>query len=251
MLTFLFMVLTGIQALYSQDFAQPIKRSPDRIKKTKTEQKDKKTRWFEVRELDYQHFNLSVNAGYSEQTSRRAERIPTPLTPYLTDLKSGSNFGLDLRYYPVEPVGFGIKYLTFNSSSSKANVTSPSQYSITDKDLSIHFIGPCLSTRYLHADMKNAIYFNIAYGYVSYRLNYQADVDFLVRGTTVANINDLGYDLGLNQNVAIGFQISYFRGILKDYKKTYNGETQNVYLDYGKYERLHRLDYSIGLKLNL
>ncbi|HET6557999.1 MAG TPA: hypothetical protein VFG54_11835 [Prolixibacteraceae bacterium] len=250
-LTFLFIALTGIPCLYAQDFVQPIKRDPVRIKNPRTEQKDKRTKRVEVKEFDYQHFKLSVNTGYSEQISRMAERIPTPLTEYLKDLKSGNHFGLDFRYYPVEPVGFGIKYLAFNSRSSKAIVTSPSKYSILDKDLSLHFIGPSISARYLHADMKNSLYFNIACGYVGYRVNYRADVDFYARGNTMATVNDFGYDLGLNQNVGVGFQISYFRGILKEYKRTYEGETQNVYLEYGKYERLHRLDFSIGLKLNL
>lgn len=250
-LLFLFIVLTGIQCLHSQDFVQPIKRNPVRVNDKKTEHREMKTKRFVIKDFDYQHYHLSIHAGYSEQTSRMAERIPTPLTKYLKGLKTGSNFGLDFRYYPVEPVGFGIKYSAFHSSLSKAMVTSPTEYSIMDKDFSIQFIGPCISTRYLHADMKNALYFNMAYGYVSCQVDYQADVDLMACGNTMATVTDFGYDFGLNQNVGVGFQISYFRGILKNYKRMDERESQNVYLEYGKYERLHRLDFSIGLKLNL
>lgn len=241
----------GILTLGAQDFVQPVNRSQVRIKNTKREHKDNKRSRVEIKDFEYQHFKLSVNAGYSDHTSPGKDKIPTPLTEYVKDLKSGSDFGLDFRYYPVEPVGFGIKYSGYTGRSSKASFTSPSKYSIMDKDLSVQFIGPCLSTRYLHADMKNAVYFNMAYGYVSYRVNYLADVDFSARGNTLATIYDLGYDLGLTQNVGVGFQISYFKGILKEYKSVYEGEKQNVYLEPGKYESLHRLDFSIGLKLNL
>lgn len=243
-----FLVLPSI---YAQDFVQPIKRESLRIKNTKVEQRDHKKNRVEVKDMDYQHFKLSVTVGYSDHTQSMAKKIPSPLTEYVKDLQTGSNFGVDFRYYPVEPVGFGIKYSIFNGRSSKAIFTSPSKYSTSDKDLSIQFIGPCISTRYLHADMKNALYFNMAYGYVDYRVNYQANVDFSARGNTMATVYDLGYDLGLTQNVGVGFQVSYLRGFLKEYQESLKGDSQHVYLENGKNERLHRLDFSIGLKLNL
>jgi hypothetical protein len=237
--------------LYAQDFVQPLRRESPRIKNTKSEKKDNSRREREVKEIDYQHFKLAVIAGYSDHTYSMEGKIPSPLTEYVKDLQSGNNFGVDLRYYPVEPVGFGIKYSAFNGRSSKAVLTSASKYSTLDKDLSILFIGPCISTRYLHADMKNTLYFNMAYGYVGYRVNYQTNVDFSAKGNTMATVYDLGYDVGLTQNVGVGFQISYFLGMLKEYKSNYQGESQNVYLESGKYEHLHRVDFSIGLKLNL
>lgn len=241
----------GISSIDAQDFVQPVKIESARIKKPKVAHKDKTRNRVEIKDLDYQHFKLSVNVGYSDHTYQMAEKIPSPLTEYVKDLKSGSNFGMDFLYYPVEPVGFGIKYSAFSGRSSKAVFTSPSKYITTNKDLFNQFIGPCISTRYLHADMKNALYFNMAYGYIDYWVDYHSSIDFYAKGNTMATVYDLGYDFGLTQNIGVGFQISYIRGILKEYKSTYNGEIQNVYLEYGKYEKLHRLDFSIGLKLNL
>lgn len=246
-----FAFLCAISSVDAQDFVQPVKRASVRIKKPKAEHKEKKGKRAEVKNFDYQHFKLSVNAGYSDHIHQEAEKIPTPITEYVKGLKSGSNFGLDFLYYPVELVGFGIKYIGYNGKSVK-NVNTGSFVSSTiDRDFSVQFIGPGISCRYLHADMKNALYFNIAYGYADYRVNYQADTEFSAKGNTMATVYDLGYDFGLSQNVGVGFKVSYLTGILKEYKSTQEGNTQNIYLELGKYEKLHRLDFSIGLKLNL
>lgn len=247
----LFACFYVISTVDAQDFVQPIKRASVRMKDPKVGHKDRKKSRVELRELDYQHFKLSVNAGYSDHTFREAEKIPTPLTDYVKNLKSGSNFGLDFLYYPVEPVGFGIKYTGYCGKSAKTVTTSSSASTTIEQDLSIRFIGPGISTRYLHADMKNALFFNMAYGYADYRLDYQSDIEFSAKGNTMATVYDLGYDMGLTQNLGVGIKISYLRGMLKEYKSTYAVTTQNVYLEPGKFERLHRLDFSIGLKLNL
>lgn len=243
--------ILSIQIVGAQDFVQPIKRTPVRIKKNKEEQKDTKRSRVEIKELDYQHFKLSVNAGYSDHTYRWVEKIPTPLTPYVKDLKSGSHFGFDFIHYTLEPVGFGIKYTGYSGKAAKAISNTSFGASTTDQDLSVRFIGPEISIRYLHADLKNTVFFNMAYGYAAYRVNYQSDTKFMAKGSTMATVYDLGYDIGLNQNISLGFQISYLRGFLTEYDSTNEGRTQKVYLERGKYERLHRLDFSIGLKLNL
>lgn len=246
-----FTCLLFIQSIQAQDFVQPVQRTPVRIKKTRTEHKDKKNRRVEIKDLDYQHFKLSVNAGYSDHTYRWVETIPTPLTEYVRNLKAGSNFGLDFLYYPLEPVGFGIKYIGYAGKSAKAINDASSGASTIDQDLSIRLIGPVISTRYLHADLKNAVYFSMACGYAGYQVHYQSDTGFSAKGNTMATVYDLGYDVGLNQNISVGFQISYLRGFLTEYNSTCEGQTQKVLMERGKYERLHRLDFSLGIKLNL
>ena len=67
---------------------------------------------------NYQHFRLAVNGGYSYQTAKVAENVPSDFKDYIKELKSGYHFGGDLTYYFTEPLGFGIKYYLFKSSKA-------------------------------------------------------------------------------------------------------------------------------------
>ena len=59
---------------------------------------------------NYQRFRIAINGGYSYQTARVAENVPSDFKDYVKELKSGYHFGCDLIYYFSEPLGFGFKY---------------------------------------------------------------------------------------------------------------------------------------------
>ena len=67
---------------------------------------------------NYQHFRIAINGGYSYQTAKVAESVPSDFKDYIRELKSGYHFGGDLTYYFTEPLGFGVKYYLFKSSNS-------------------------------------------------------------------------------------------------------------------------------------
>lgn len=204
---------------------------------------------------NYQHFRLAVNGGYSYQTAKVAENVPSDFKDYIKELKSGYHFGGDLTYYFTEPLGFGIKYYLFKSSNSLDNIyvediNGNRTYGKMSDDLTISFIGPTFSTRLLSHDKKNAFLMNLSLGYMGYS-NDKVIIDkYKMTGSTMGLSFDVGYDIGLSENLSLGFQISFLTGTLFEYDWNDGTKTETIKLEKGEYESLNRIDFSVGLRFS-
>ena len=193
---------------------------------------------------DFPRWRLAVNGGFSKQTGKISKDVSYAEREYIEDLMSGTNFSADVNYYFSESIGAGMKYLKFNSNTD----IQTSAYSSEPVDLDIKFIGPCVSTRLLNATKKNALFLNMAIGYVGYNFDGNAA---LIKGKTAALVYDLGYDIGISEKMAIGLQLSYLSGQLTRFEMIQGSNKQTVELEEGQYESLHRLDFSVGIRFNL
>jgi hypothetical protein len=204
---------------------------------------------------NYQHFSFAVNGGYSYQTAKVSEIVPSDFKDYVKGLKSGYHFGGDLTYYFTEPLGFGIKYYQFKSSNSLANIYLEDSdgnrtYGKMSDDLTISFIGPTFSTRLLNHNKNNALLMNLSLGYMGY-LNDKVIIDkYKMTGNTMGLSVDVGYDIGLSEYLSLGFQISFLTGTLFQYEWNNGTMTGTVKLEKGEYESLNRIDFSVGLRFN-
>ena len=202
---------------------------------------------------NYQRFRIAINGGYSYQTARVAENVPSDFKDYVKELKSGYHFGCDLIYYFSEPLGFGFKYYLFKSSNSLDNIYigdtdgNRTQGKLSD-DLTISFIGPTFSTRLLNHDKSNAFLLNLSLGYMGYSNNKVIIDKYKITGSTVGLSFDIGYDIGLSENLSLGFQVSYLSGTLFKYELSDGITTQTINLEEREYESLNRIDFSIGLR---
>lgn len=202
----------------------------------------------------YQHFRIALNAGYSYLTAKVAESVPSDFKSYIKGLKSGYHFGGDLAYYFNEPLGVGIKYYIFKSSNRMDNIfvddLDDRRYGIMSDDLTISFIGPTFSTRLLNENKNNALLMNLSLGYMGYS-NDKVIVDkYKMTGSTLGLSLDIGYDIGLSENLALGFQVSLLTGVLSKYDWNDGTTTQTIKLEKDEYENLNRIDLSIGLRFN-
>ncbi len=203
----------------------------------------------------YPHFRAAINGGWSYRVAKIADNIPSDFEQYMKDLRSGYHYGLDLSYYFSEQLGVGFKYNNYKSKNEINNiyVTLPNgstQYGKISDDISINFVGPFISTRLLNADKKNSLLLNLSIGYMGYTDKAVLTSDFTIKGNTVGLCWDIGYDIGVSENFAIGFQFSYMIGILTQYELSDGVNTQTVELEKDNYESLSRLDLSIGLRFN-
>jgi len=204
---------------------------------------------------NYQHFKIAINGGYSYQTAKVAESVPSDFKDYINELKSGYHFGGDLTYYFTEPLGFGFKYYLFKSSNSIDNIyledtDGNRTYVKMSDDLTISFIGPTFSTRLLSHDKKNAFLMNLSLGYMGYS-NYKVIIDkYKMTGRTMGLSFDIGYDIGLSENLSLGFQISFLSGTLFEYDWNDGSTTETIDLEEGEYESLNRIDFSVGLRFS-
>ena len=205
---------------------------------------------------NYQRFRIAVNGGYSYQTAKVAETVPSDLKNYVKELKSGYHFGGDITYYFSEMYGMGGKCFIFKSSNSIDNIyleeinTGNRTYGKMSDDLTISFIGPMFSTRILNQDKKNAFIMNLSLGYMGYSNNKVIIDKYKMTGSTMGMALDFGYDIGLSENLSLGFQLSFISGTLFKYKWNDGKTTETIKLEKGEYEGLNRFDFSVGLRFN-
>lgn len=208
-----------------------------------------------VRYENYQHFRIAINGGYSYQTAKIAESVPANSKDYIKKLKSGYHFGGDLTYYFTEPLGFGIKYNLFKSSNSLDNLYvedmdgNLTPVEISD-NLTITYIGPTFSTRMLNHDKSNAFLGNISLGYMEYSNNRVLGDKYKMSGSTLGMALDIGYDIGLSENLSLGFQVSFLTGTLFKFSMNDGTTTQTIKLKESEYESLNRIDFSVGLRFS-
>ncbi len=197
---------------------------------------------------NYQRFRVAINGGYSYQLAKVGINVPDGFKNYFKELKSGYHFGGDIIYYFTEYLGVGIKYSAFRTSN-KMNISSTNNQTgeiingIMSNDLTISFIGPTFSTRYLNHNKSNAFHFKSSIGFMGYSDDKKIITDYKITGRTLGIAFDLGYDIGLSKNLSLSVQASAIMGVLYKYNQ-YDGIKT---LEKSKYESLNRADLSIGL----
>jgi hypothetical protein len=190
----------------------------------------------------YPHYRIAVDGGWSYRTVPLAEGAPSAL-------KSGFHYGLDLSYFFTEYLGAGFRY---NDFLSKAEIISPGSGKSKD-NISIRFIGPYFSTRFLNSSKTNALFLNLGIGYTGYKDQAQVIAGgdkITLTGNTAGISYDIGYDIGVSKDLAIGFQLSLYTGILSQFKSTKGNHTETIVLEKGQYEGLSRIAVSVGLRFN-
>jgi hypothetical protein len=202
----------------------------------------------------YPHFRAAINGGCSYRLAKISPSIPPDFEQYMKDLKSGYQYGMDLSYYFTEQLGFGLKYNRHKSKNEINNIyvvqpDGTTKYGMMSDDISIDFIGPFFGTRLLNASKRNSFIVNFSIGYLGYTNEAVLFTDFTIKSSTVGLCWDIGYDIGLSENFALGIQLSYMLGTLTQYDLSYGGTTEKIKLEKDSYENLSRIDLSIGLRL--
>lgn len=207
---------------------------------------------------NYKHFRIALNGGYSYMTAKISENTPPDFKNYSKELKSGYHLGFDVIYYFTEPLGLGFKYCSFNSKNSIDNIylTDLNGYTAYGKmsdDISITFFGPTFSTRLLNSDKTNAFLLGLSIGYIGYKNDFVLIDDYEMTGSTAGFVYEMGYDIGLTENVSLGFQLTLIGGNLFKYKISDGIRTETIELDSDDDELIStsHIDFSIGLRFNL
>lgn len=196
---------------------------------------------------------FAINLGYSYHTAKLSDNIPSDFKEYAEKLKKGFHIGAELNHYFSESTGAGFKYYFYKSSNSMDNIyvednSGNRRYGKMSDEIRINFIGPLFSTRFYNYNKQNCYLMNLSIGYLGYK-NMKTLVDeYEIKGGTVGLSLDIGYDWGISDKMAIGFQISLIRGALTKYEVSNGITTETVELEKGEYESLHRIDFSVGIR---
>ena len=148
-----------------------------------------------------------------------------------------------------------MNYYQTNASQNNVNGTDGSGNAITatlSNDISVLFIGPSSTIRFLSKNQKNAFILNASIGYASYKDTYEYVNQTITTANGVGVVSSIGYDFGLNQNLSLGIQLGA-TALLSDKIKIDDGSNV-VETKLSDNERLigsARLDFSIGLRYSL
>lgn len=118
-------------------------------------------------------------------------------------------------------------------------------------NIKVDFIGPSITSRTYNRARTGCLYSVFSLGYVKYEDEGTLITFLKLKGNTIGLLYDLGYDIILNENVALGIQCSFMTAILKEITLTDGTNTQTENLDKENYENLSHLDLSLGLSINL
>jgi hypothetical protein len=197
---------------------------------------------------------LALNGGFSYDPKKFDNSSLSGLENYYKELRSGYHIEGDFTYFFDKYIGVGVKYSLFKSSNSMDNVNF--EYQNGDEatgtladDISITFIGPQFSSRFLNKSQKNALILNSAIGYLAYKNNQLLVDPITVKGNALGFVFEIGYDIGITENLAFGVQIGATSGNIKKLKIENGPITEEIKLSGN--ERLQasaRLDFSLGLR---
>ena len=116
------------------------------------------------------------------------------------------------------------------------------------EEIAVSFIGPSFSTRLMSHNKRNAFLMNMSFGYIGYTNDVVVIDDYTLTGNTLGFAFDVGYDIGIAENLMLGFKFSVISGTLFEYDVHDGGNTTTIELEKGEYEGLGRIDFSVGLR---
>jgi hypothetical protein len=195
---------------------------------------------------NYPRFRFAVSGGWSYRTGRLPQNISSGASDYLQELKSRFHYDAGLSYYFSEYLGAGFRYSEYLSSNSDDG--SIGYGSMSDR-IRINFAGPVFSTRLFNQTKKNCLLLDLGIGYLGYHNKAFFTLEkFTLKGGTTGLYWNIGYDIGISQNLVLGFQLSLISGLSSEYKRSNGTRMEVIKLEKDAHENLSRIDLSVGLR---
>ncbi len=197
-------------------------------------------------------FSMSFAIG----PSFRLGRIPDNLEPitkqYLTGLKTGVSYDLNLNFSINQKSAFGFKFNLFHNKGSFTNayIQAPngnSGYGTLSDNIKIYFIGPTYS--FFHHSKINDFYANLGLGFMGYIDDANYLGSYKITGETLGFDVDATYYIGLSARFQVGPKVALFGGSLSDFDiEGPNNYHKREKLEKDNIESLWRLDLSIAFR---
>ncbi len=202
---------------------------------------------------NYNHFRLAINGGFGYRIGVIPDDISPEFKDYIKELKTGYVYSGDLSYFITKYIGFGLKYNFFNASNSMDDIYIEDmfgnrRYGKMSDDISITFIGPTFTTRFIKANKNDAIILNVGVGYLGYNNDLVIIDKYNISGSSMGLTFDFGYDIALSSDLALGIQLSIISGSLFQYTLDDGNTKEIIILEEGEFESLNRIDLSVGLR---
>lgn len=193
-------------------------------------------------------FRIAINGGYSYDPGKDYDSGSSELNDYFDKLRSGFHIEGNAIYFFDQYFGLGIRYSYFNAKNELIGAFEYNSVVYRD-DISVNFIGPQFSLRFLNKSQKNAFFLNSSIGYLSYKNEQDYSNPVEITGNALGFVSEVGYDIGIAENWSLGFQIGITAGRVK--KVTIDDGISTEEIELPKNQRPQgsgRIDFGIGLR---
>lgn len=201
-------------------------------------------------------FRVALQGGYAYRPGKVYESGNDVVDGHNKRLKSGLYYGADLSYYLSDAWGFGFRYSKMSLSSKDAviitdNETGESRSGMYTDIVDISFAGPALSSRFVSLSGASVFYLSCGIGYLGFTDDGKVIDPFSLKGWTLGQCVDLGYDFRLWNGLYMGAALSAVTGVLFNITVTSDGIAETQKLDKDEQESLLHVSLSIGIRYYL
>jgi hypothetical protein len=218
---------------------------------------DYKNEWEEPTPVDNilnpPRFRASIGIGLSNLIGKTSENVPADFIPYTEELKSGNHLGADVTYYVNKRIGFGLKYIFFNTKNQLNNIyvidsSGTVTYGSMEDNITMQFIGPSLGIRQTLPRGGAHLVSNLALGIITYVDDARVIEKLRITGSTFGFSGDLGLDFQLEGGFYLGIGFGLTVGMIRALEVEQGGVVQKIDLNYSSYNNVSRIDLGIGLR---
>jgi len=209
-----------------------------------------------IKVLNNQHWQFCIDGGWAYQLPKISPDLSPEIYDYMKELKTGYQIGGEINYFVIDQMSLGLKYKTFKTSNRIDDIVFYDDFgnmvegTISD-NISITYIGLVYNSYLFNSSKKNAFSIGASIGYLGFKNNFIFIDDFSQSGSTIGFGLQIGYDIGINKNFALGFNLSMINGTLSRYELSDGVNTETIKLPKDNYIGLGRIDLSVAIKYNL
>ncbi len=202
-------------------------------------------------------FRASVQGGGAYYTAKIPDGLSAVEESHQKNMKWGFTYDAEVAYFFGETVGIGARFHDLHVWDEMPMSLVMTDGSITNgymKDhVDIWFAGLVIKGRLPLPSRRDAVMLNYGFGIAGESDRGELmSVPYKIKGTTLGHLFEVGYDLSVSKNFAIGASVSYLLGTIRDYTVYGNtGKSQHVSLAEDNFEHLGHVGISIGLRYNL
>ena len=203
------------------------------------------------------HVCIGLDGGWAYRTAPLSSDISDDYKDYLRSLKKGSDLSANLKINIENILSLGLQYDRFTAgcqadawfADDEGNVT---QGTISDA-ITITFIGGSFGMfGWVSNNKKHLLHADFIFGYMGYEdAGEEFGTQYVLKGKTFGTGYAFGYDFKITKHIAIGEELSYYKGSLKNMEYWENGYFKDG-IDLGNSrEGLQRINLKAGLRFYL
>lgn len=205
----------------------------------------------------YPRHLLTLNSGYSYDPGRRNGDFSREFENYLDQLRSGYHIEASYIYYIDKSLGFGVLGNYFRSSGQESDVSGTDEMGnpiVADLsgEVTVYFVGPLFSLRFLNKSQNNALILNTVVGYIAYEEAATYVSQTITTGNGLGLTSTIGYTIGISEYLSLGVQLGATSGLFRNVEISSGNTVTTVRLpDNERPVSSARLNFSIGLSYRL